>query len=150
MRLLTYQMIKEVHEALSRIHLSTERLWGAYSYKFPKQVKAKSPVNKLIDIVSLLRFELKKTNELNPFSAVVDYNSMRWTMAKNAGNEHFSEEQMQWLRMIKDFIASSMAISADDLELSPFTSHGGLGRFFELFGDGYEELLEEMNVALAA
>ena len=42
---------------------------------------------------------------------------MRWTMAKNAGNVHFTDEQMDWLRMIKDFIANSMAITPDDLDL---------------------------------
>jgi type I restriction enzyme R subunit len=71
-------------------------------------------------------------------------------MAKNAGNGHFSEEQMQWLRMVKDFIANSMAITPDDLDLAPFNRHGGLGKFYSLFGDGYAALLNEMNLALAA
>ena len=50
-----------------------------------------------MDIVSLLRFELKISEELSPYSNVIDYNFMRWTMAKNAGNVHFTEEQMEWL-----------------------------------------------------
>ena len=149
-RPLTFRMIQDVHEALSRLGLTAERLWTAYGHKQPAQVKAKSPVNKLIDIVSLLRFEMQKTAELSPFSNAVDYNFMRWTMAKNAGKTHFTEEQMEWLRMIKDFIATSLAISADDLELPPFTNHGGLGKFYALFGDGYEALLDEMNAALIA
>jgi type I restriction enzyme R subunit len=149
-RPLTLQMIQDVHDALERERLSAERLWSAYSFKFPAQVKTKSPLNKLIDIVSLLRFELKISGELNPYSNIVDYNFMRWTMAKNAGNIHFTEEQVLWLRMVKDFIASSMAISPDDLNLAPFNRHGGLGKFYALFGNGYEILLGEMNVALAA
>jgi len=149
-RPLTLRMIQDVHDALECKRLSSERLWSAYSYKFPAQVKTKSPLNKLIDIVSLLRFELKISNELNPYSNIVDYNFMRWTMAKNAGNIHFSEEQMLWLRMVKDFIASSMAIKSEDLNLAPFNAHGGLGKFYALFGDGYEALLDEMNVALSA
>jgi type I restriction enzyme R subunit len=75
---------------------------------------------------------------------------MRWTMAKNAGNVHFTEEQMEWLRMIKDFIANSMSIYPDDLDLAPFNRHGGLGKFYTLFGADYENLLNEMNLALAA
>lgn len=75
---------------------------------------------------------------------------MRWTLAKNAGNIHFTEEQINWLRMIKDHIATSMSIEKDDLELSPFDSKGGLGRFYQLFGSGYLDVLKEMNEALVA
>ena len=149
-RPLTLQMIEEVHEALRKRNLSTERLWGAYSYANKEKVKVKSPVSKLIDIISLLRFELGITTELVPYSETVNYNFMRWTMAKNAGPVQFTEEQMNWLRMIKDFITNSMAITAEDLELAPFSRFGGLGRFYSLFGDGYRELLDEINIALAA
>lgn len=149
-RPLTLQMIQDVHDALQRQHFSTERLWAAYSHQYPSKVKTKSPLNKLIDIVSLLRFELKISNELSPYSCIVKYNFMQWTLTKNAGNGQFSEEQMEWLRMIRDFIANSMAICPDDLDLAPFNRHGGLGRFCMLFGDDYEKLLNEMNVALLA
>ena len=42
-----------------------------------------------------------------------------------------------------------MAISPEDLDLATFNRQGGLGKFFDLFGDGYEALLDEMNLALA-
>lgn len=148
-RPLTLQMIQEVYDALQKKNLSTERLWSAYSYTQKDKVKTKSPVSKLIDIVSLLRFELGITTEIAPYSDTVNYNFMRWTMAKNAGHVHFTTEQMNWLRMVKDFIANSMAIAADDLDLAPYNRYG-LGKFYELFGDGYEKLLDEMNLALAA
>ena len=149
-RPLTLQMVQEVYDAMQKRNLNAERLWGAYSHTQKEKVKAKSPVSKLIDIVSLLRFELGITTELAPYSDTVNYNFMRWTMAKNAGNVHFTDEQMNWLRMVKDFIANSMAITADYLNLAPFNRHGGLGKFYNLFGDGYEKLLDEMNLALAA
>lgn len=149
-RPLTLQMINDVHDALARHHLSTERLWSAYAHTFPAQVKTKSPINKLIDIVSLLRFEMKISDELRPYKDVVDYNFMRFVMAKNAGHVHFTPEQMEWLRMIKDFIADSMAICSDDFSLAPFNKRGGLGKFYALFGAGYQTLLDEMNVSLAA
>ena len=149
-RPLTLQMIQEVYDALQKRNLSTERLWSAYSFTQKDKVKAKSPVSKLIDIVSLLRFELGIATELAPYSDTVNYNFMRWTMAKNAGNIHFTEEQMNWLRMVKDFIANSLAITTEDLDLAPFNRHGGLGKFYSLFGDGYEELLSEMNLPLTA
>jgi len=149
-RPLTLRMIQEVYDAMQKRNLTAERLWSAYSFTQRDKVKTKSPVSKLIDIVSLLRFELGVATELTPYSDTVSYNFMRWTMAKNAGHVHFTEEQMDWLRMIKDFIANSMAITSDDLNLVPFNRFGGLGKFYSLFGDGYEALLDEMNLALAA
>ena len=144
-RPLTLSMIEEVHDALERNHLTTERLWNAYGHLFPTQVKSKSPLHKLIDIVSLLRFELKISDELNPYSNIVDYNFMRWTLTKNAGNGnegngHFTDEQMKWLRMIKDFIANSMAITTEDFSYTPFVDNGGLGKFHSLFGADYSNL----------
>ena len=57
---------------------------------------------------------------------------------------------MEWLRMIRDHIAISAHINAEDLDLTPFDKKGGLGKFYQLFGDEYEQILEEMNYALVA
>jgi type I restriction enzyme R subunit len=52
--------------------------------------------------------------------------------------------------MVKDFIAASASVTADDMEYSPFIEKGGLGRYYQLFGEEYEALLDEMNLVLAA
>jgi type I restriction enzyme R subunit len=148
-------MIKEVHAALEKANITVDRLWNAYGIVRKNDVKTASPLNRLIDIVSLLRFELGISDELKPYSDIVNYNFMKWTLAKNAGNGHtgnghFTDEQMLWLRMVKDFFAQSLAITPEDFDLTPFNRHGGLGKFYKLFGAEYENLLNEMNLALAA
>ena len=57
---------------------------------------------------------------------------------------------MEWLRLIKDHIAASLSVETEDLDLSPFNRKGGLGRFYEVFGDNYEKILMELNVELVA
>lgn len=57
---------------------------------------------------------------------------------------------MEWLRLIKDHIAVSLSIEPEDLDLNPFDRRGGLGRFYEIFGEQYEEILAEMNIELVA
>ena len=57
---------------------------------------------------------------------------------------------MTWLRMIRDHIASSFHLERDDLEMAPFDGQGGLGRMYQLFGDGMDSVIEELNEALAA
>ena len=69
----------------------------------------------------------------------------------NAGQHNrFTEEQMQWLRMIKDYIATSFYIEKEDFELSPFNASGGLGKMWQLFGDETDGIIGEMNEVLAA
>jgi len=52
--------------------------------------------------------------------------------------------------MIRDHIAVSFHIAPDDLDLSPFDRQGGLGKFYQLFGNEYVEVLEELNEVLVA
>jgi type I restriction enzyme R subunit len=93
---------------------------------------------------------MKKAGTLPPFYSQVRANFQKWTLSKNAGNIHFTDEQMEWLHMIRDHIAASLSIEPDDLELSPFDRKGGLGRFYEVFGDNYEAILHELNIELVA
>ena len=57
---------------------------------------------------------------------------------------------MEWLRMIRDHIISSVHLERDDLDLSPFDSKGGIGRMYQLFGDEMDKIIEELNEALVA
>ena len=75
---------------------------------------------------------------------------MQWTLRKNAGAVHFSEEQMEWLRLIKEHIIASLSILPEDLDLTPFDRYGGLSVFYDVFGDDYENILNEMNIELVA
>jgi type I restriction enzyme R subunit len=128
-------------------------LWFAYGIKQPDKVKTPNVVGQLADIISLIRFQLGQSTELGSFSADVARRFQAWTFDKQKGSFKFTSEQSEWLRLIRDHIAASIAVTEDDLELSPFDSMGGLGKFYQLFKDyegGYEYVLEEMNYALMA
>lgn len=51
---------------------------------------------------------------------------------------------------MRDQIATSITIERDDLDLSPFSQRGGLGKAYELFGEQLPTLLDELNEVLAA
>ena len=57
---------------------------------------------------------------------------------------------MEWLRMIRDHIISSFHMDRDDLEMAPFNGKGGMGRMYQLFGDQMDDVINELNEALAA
>ena len=149
-RPLTLEMVKELYAALLAVNLPPEKLWMAYSIRQPEKVMEKSVVNQLADIISLVRFQLEQTTELNTFLADVARRLQSWTFEKQRGALKFTEEQMDWLRMLRDHIAASMSVTTEHLDLSPFDSRGGLGKFYELFGNEYESILDEMNYALIA
>lgn len=148
-RSMAIERLKALYEKLKDKGVTVERLWDCYAIKKPEKVK-KGTLAKLTDLISIIRFEMGYADNLTPFAEKVNYNFMQWTLRRNAGAVHFTEEQMEWLRMIKDHIASSLSIEPEDLDLSPFDHKGGLGRFYDVFGDAYESILQEMNVELVA
>lgn len=148
-RPMAIEKLKVLYEKLKAKGVTIERLWDCYAIKKPEKVN-RGNVAQLTDLISVIRFEMGYSDNLTPFADKVNYNFMQWTLRRNAGAVHFSDEQMEWLRLIKDHIATSLSIVPDDLDLNPFDHKGGLGKFYDVFGDAYEEILIEMNVELVA
>lgn len=104
----------------------------------------------LTALVALIRKTCGIDEKLTDYGKTIDRNFQNWVFGKQAGALKFTEEQMQWLRMIKEHIADSFHIEPDDFELSPFDSVGGLGKMYQLFGDEMYPMIDELNEALAA
>ena len=148
-RPMVIEKLKELYEKLKSKGITVERLWDCYAIKRPDKVR-RSTIAQIPDLISMIRFEMGYADTLVPFADKVNYNFMQWTFKKNAGHIQFTEEQMEWLRLIKDHIAASLSILPEDLDLTPFDRKGGLLGFYDAFGDSYEQILQEMNVALVA
>lgn len=58
---------------------------------------------------------------LTPYDQTVDRNFKRWVFQQNVGNVHFTAEQMDWLRMVKEHVAASIHFEAGDLDYAPST-----------------------------
>ena len=149
---LTFDALESLRDALnsSPYHLTPEIIWNAYGRITPQKVKGTTAVRILTDIICLIRFELGIYKELEPRKEIVDRIFKDWIFKKNAGPKQFTEEQMEWLRMIKDHIVTSVRIEKDDFEYTPFNDEGGLGKFFKIFGEQTEEVIKELNEELAA
>jgi type I restriction enzyme, R subunit len=148
-RELTYTMIKEVLEKLQgeKPLLAPLSIWRAYE---ALEECNGSPRNELTAIVSLIRKVCGLDATLTAFDKTVDRNFQDWVFKKQAGAVKFNEEQMQWLRMIKDYVISSFHIEKEDFDYNPFNAFGGLGRMWQLFGDQTEEIIHELNEVLVA
>jgi len=152
-RALTFDMIEDLHERLKKppLMLTNERLWSAYARVQASQVKGVGSKRQLTDLLSLVRFALGLAAELQPFADEVDKRFQAWIFRHNAQRgTAFTPEQTEWLRLIKDHIASSCSISRDDFDYAELADKGGLQKVWALFGQELDGLMGEMNVELVA
>ena len=149
LRELTSSMVKDVLEKLKmdKPMLAPLHIWHAYEQL--EDVNGKSPKDELIALVSLIRRVTGIDDKLTAYDKTVDRNFQKWVFEKQAGALKFNEEQMNWLRMMKEHIATSFHIEVENLDYTPFDAHGGRGMMFALFGNGMNTVISEMNEALA-
>ena len=148
---LTYTAIKELANAIKRppYGLTTEELWKAYETLDASKVKG-SGHRVSTDLVSLVRHALGQTDELIAYPDLVDERFEAWLRRQQTEGRHFTDEQTTYLRLIKEQIAASLAVTPADLQNPPFSTHGGLGKARQLFGNDLNPLLEELTLVLAA
>jgi type I restriction enzyme R subunit len=150
-REITFKMIKEVFDKLTseKPMFAPETVWNAYATL--EELKSQQPKDELTALVSLIRRACGIDSELKAFDKTIDENFKNWIFKQNAGQHNrFTNEQMDWLRMIKDHVVSSYHIELDDLDYTPFDSQGGRGKMFQLFGNEMNEIINELNEVLAA
>lgn len=104
----------------------------------------------LTDLVSIIRYALGLANELVPYAEVVEERYQAWLLQQTQGGRSFTDEQRRWLDMIKNHLVTSLGITADDFDYSPFSQEGGLGKAVQVFGHELDELPEELNRKLVA
>lgn len=152
-RALTFDMIEELHERLQKppILLTTEKLWSAYSRIKPNQTKGQNQKRQLTDIIALVKFAAGLDDELRPFAEQVDAKFKQWIFRHNAQRKtSFTQDQTEWLRLIKDHIAASAGIDRDDFDYNPFADKGGLQKAWGLFENELDTVINEMNQELVA
>ncbi len=150
-RELSFDMIRQVLEKLKtdKPKLAPLRVWQAYSQL--DEYTGKQPISELTALVALIRRVCGMDQKLSTFDDTVRRNFQNWVLKHHSGGgEKFNEEQMNWLRMIRDHVASSIHMERDDLEMAPFDGRGGLGKMHQLFGIRMNALIEELNEVLAA
>ena len=149
---LRYQEIKQLAEAIKAPPRSwtPEKLWRAYETLSQDKVRGVSAKRLLTDMVSLVRFALHKDEELAPFREQVRERFDHWLAQQRNRGRDFTREQVRWLEMMRDHIATSLEMTVDDLDYAPFAEEGGLGGASRVFGDGLGQLLLELSEALAA
>jgi type I restriction enzyme R subunit len=151
-RHLTYQEIKELAEAIRKppYSITPEQVWQAYEQLEKSRVKKAGAQKLLTDIISLIRFTIGEETILEPFPETVNRRFADWLLQQNNNGRKFTAEQMEWLQMIKQHIATSVKVSMDDFEYTPFQEKGGAIKAVKVFGQELDDILEELNGVLVA
>jgi len=147
----TYTDIKELAQAISKPphRWTAEKLWDAYQTLDDSKVRG-SAGTVLTNLVSVVRFTLGLDDELEPWPKQVSERFDAWLVQQQGAGKEFTQEQLQWLTLIRDHLAASLAIELVELQGAPFSMHGGLFKARELFGADLDAILDDMTEALAA
>lgn len=149
-RELTSKMVKEllVNIKANKPRLAPSVVWQAFRQL--EETNPQSPKSEIIALVSILRRLTGLDSKLTGYDLTIDKNFQKWVFAKQAGSLKYTTEQMEWLRMIKEHIATSLHVEIDDLDYTPFDAQGGRGKMWQLFGEEMNKIIDELNEALAA
>ena len=127
-----------------------EKLWRANETLKKDKVRGASGRRLLTDIVSLVRFATHKDDALVPFGEQVRERFAEWMAQQANQGRAFTGEQRHWLEMIRDHIVTSLEMTLEDLDYAPFAEEGGRGKAAQVFGEELQDVLVELNGALAA
>jgi len=150
---LTYAAIQELADKLTNPpwHLTTAVVWEAYRRLEADKVRGASTQRLLTDIIALVRFATGQAEILEPFSAQVEQRFNLWVGRQIRAGREFTDEQMNWLHLVKAHIAANAEVAPRDLmEIPTFTDKGGLVRARVLFGEQLNPILDGLNEALVA
>ncbi len=147
---LTWKDVRELAVAIGRSpqHWTPEGLWQAYTLDKSK-VRGSGP-RVLADIVQIVRYAIGEDEKLVPYPERVNEAFTNWIAQQQQAGNTFTGEQALWLERIRDHIASSISVSIEDFQYTPFVEHGGVGKAHELFGPDLADLLSQLNSNLAA
>ena len=132
---LSYADIRELANAIARPphRWSTEDLWAAYETLDASKVRGSGHrVN--TDLVSLVRYAIGLADELVAYPDLVNERFESWLQQQRNASRELSDDQIAYLRLIRDHLATSLTIAPPDLQSPPFSTQGGLGRARQLFG----------------
>lgn len=149
---LTRKQLMELVAAIERPprQWTSEALWAAYERVEQGRVRGASGGRVLTDLISLARHAMGLDPQLVSYAEQAAPRFERWLAQQANRGRSFNDEQLTWLRLIRDRIIADFEVRLEDFDDIPFADRGGLGRVWSLFGDDLEEIVEDLHRELVA
>ncbi len=155
-RHLTEKMVNDLYKQMMKYNNSLKKdiVFAAYE----NETKKKSVLKELVDIIQIIRYEWGQISDLIPFADSVRLRYKNWIFSKNenkngkrgTSNSPFTTEQLSWLEMIRNYIAKNASFDVEALKTGTFLQNGGPDKYYHLFGDQWETIINELNKYLVA
>jgi type I restriction enzyme R subunit len=149
---LTYAMLEELRAAMARPpwQLNDAAVWACYRRLHAG--KTRPPAGLLTDLVSLVRYAIGARADLEPLTQDVNRRFELWLGREKRAGRDYSEEELSWLRLMRDWVAGNVEVTMEDLRnVSDFTARGGAARARQLFGaERLPVLVDELTDTLVA
>ncbi len=131
------RVLKEIRQELKKSSFEEEKVRKAHALTGHKA---------LADIISLVKNAESEQNPL--FTAEERVNR---ALAEIIRAHEFNAEQKEWLEYIKEHLIINLAIEKDNFDMVPVLErHGGLSRAKRIFGNDFEQIIQEINYKLVA
>jgi len=146
----SYEDLRSLADRIERPphNWTPDLLWTAYEALDASKVRH-SERHAVTDLIRLIRYELRRDDELVPYRSVVEKRFANWLARQQQAGVQFSVDQMWWLERIRDVIVAGAGVRAEDLDAVPFTERGGVDGAINAFGDRIADLLTELDQELA-
>ena len=168
-RHLVYEELKTLAEAIARppYHIAPAEVWKAYEH-LEKRPLTTDPVKTLTNLITLVRHTVDpQKTPLAPFPELVETRYQQWLaqqqsrsvgVSPTSSSPRFTESQIHWLDVIKNYVALNGAFATDDQDAyldawQSVDSDEGvpLAVANRVFGkDALKPIIEELNEVLVA
>ena len=168
-RHLVYEELKTLAEAVARppYHIAPAEVWKAYEH-LEKRPLTTDPVKTLTNLITLVRHTVDpQKTPLAPFPELVEQRFDCWLaqqqsrsvgVSPTSSSPRFTESQIHWLKVIRDYVALNGAFATDDQSAyldawQSVDSDEGvpLAVANRVFGkDALKPIIEELNEVLVA
>lgn len=148
---LSFEDIREISRELRKppYEISPEEIWNAYHRVYTARVKPLGDKKNPSNIISLTKFALGNSEILEPFVDSVDRKFKKWVEEHAAEGKTYTDDEMEWLKMMKDHVASFLEIDMLSFNEPPFSkSKGGAAKAYNLFGPDLNRIMYEFNEKL--
>lgn len=148
---ITFQQLKELADRIAAPPRTwtIDALWNAYQALDADRVQ-QSDRHTATDLISLIRYTLEHDNELVPYATTIEQRYQNWLAQQEQAGVTFTDKQRWWLDRIRDTIIQNATITHNDLELAPFTEHGGTDGYLRDLGTNATTILTNLTETLAA
>ncbi len=147
---ISFDEIKTISRELRKppYEISTEEVWNAFLRLDSTKVKPLGETKNPANIITLTQYAIGKTDRLEPYTDSIDKKLNDWISENELKGRKFTEEELVWLRMMKNHVSSFLEINMMSFNQPPFVNKGGAAKAYNIFGPDLNRIMYEFNEKL--